>query len=99
MKAKEILEWAVRNSINFEDFHLIDVPSVIDPYTPQDEEWWNDMVGACPPSSIQEGKYLLYYKSSYDEINFNGDTERVFQPDAEIELSDDTLYLYLIEDY
>lgn len=100
MKAIQILQWAVKNSINFEHLNFLDVPSEDDLFSPQTEEWWFNMVGNCPPHPIVEGKYLMFYRSQYDEIDFDGEYTQTFPADAEIEINagEDTIYLYLIED-
>ena len=90
MKATEILEWIIRESIEGEFLNSIEVPDEYDEITPQTEEWWLDMFGGCPPHPIASGKYLYYYASSVSDM--------LAAPDAEIELNDDYIYLYFIED-
>ena len=94
----QILQWAVRESINFEFINFVDVPDEYDEITPQTEEWWQNFCGGCPPAPIAAGKYLYYYRDQYDEINYDGEFEMCFEPDATIELSDTEIYLYFIEE-
>lgn len=99
MKSREILAWAEKNSVNFEHIILLDVPSENDEFCPQNEEWWNNEVGGCPPAPIAEGIYLMYYRSQYDEIDYNGKYAATFPADAEIEVNAGEDTIYLIEDY
>ena len=95
MKAKEILEWICRESINGEYLNTIEVPA---PDDGQDEEWWLGMFGGCPPQPIEGGCYLYFYLSS-------GFEPMEADPDAEIELMNtgtmfdyDYIYFYRIDD-
>ena len=100
MKAADVLSWICREAVHGVMLGIIDVPEYEDGIYLQTEEWWREHFGACPPHSIEAGKYLHYYKSDYDEItDSNGN---IISPDAEIELpmeySFDTIYLYKLED-
>lgn len=100
MKAIEILEWIVKDSINGEFLNLVDVPEEGNEEWEQNEEWWNNWCGSCPPSPIPSGRYLYYYQSAIcDTIYFNG---QFHEPDAQIELpcedGYDYIYLYKVED-
>ena len=98
MKAIQILKWAVRESINFEFLNFVDVPDEHDKFMPQTEEWWQNFCGGCPPAPIAAGKYLYFYRDQYDEINYDGEYERVFEPNATVEVDGTEIYLYMIED-
>lgn len=100
MKAIQILNWIVKQSISGEILNFVDVPAKDDKFDPQDEEWWLNMFGYIPPAPIPEGKYLYYYSGSADEINFDGEFERVFEPDCTICCADDEelIYFYRMED-
>jgi hypothetical protein len=100
MKATEILEWIVKESINGEFLNLVDVPEEGNEEWEQNEEWWYDWCGSCPPHSIPSGQYLYYYHSVIcDTIYSNG---KYNGPDAKIELPCedglDYIYLYKVED-
>ena len=97
MKAIQILQWAVRQSINFEFLNFVDVPDENDEFMPQTEEWWQNFCGGCPPGPIAAGKYLYFYSDNYDEINYDGEYEKVFEPDAIVEVDGTEIYLYMIE--
>ena len=92
MKATEILEWIVKESINGEFLNLVDVPEEGNEEWEQNEEWWYDWCGSCPPHSIPSGKYMYYYTCAIsDKINN-------VQPDATIEFPCEDIYLYKVED-
>lgn len=91
MKATEILEWIVKESINGEFLNLVDIPEEGGKEWQQNEEWWYDWCGSCPPHSIPSGKYLYYYTSAISEICN-------VQPDATIEFPNEDIYLYKVED-
>lgn len=99
MKATEILEWIVKESINGEFLNFVDVPEEGNEEWEQNEGWWLNQFGMYPPCPIEKGKYLYYYTSAIDEEIDNG---CYVQPDATIELSDehgfDYIYLYKVED-
>lgn len=99
MKAIDILEWIVKESINGEFLNLVDVPEEGNEEWEQNEGWWLNQFGMYPPCPIEKGKYLYYYTSAIDEEIDNG---CYVQPDATIELSDehgfDYIYLYKVED-
>lgn len=99
MKATEILEWIVKESINGEFLNLVDVPEEGKEEWQQNEKWWNTWCGSCPPSPIPSGRYLYYYQSAIcDTMWFNG---QYHEPDAQIELpcedGFDYIYLYKVE--
>ena len=101
MKAKQILEWIVSESVSGEDLGFVDVPDENDAFTPQNEEWWLNFCGGLPPKAIPAGHYLYYYREQYDEIT--DEHGNIMEPDAEVELSGNNgyfspMYLYLIED-
>lgn len=100
MKATEILEWIVKESINGEFLNFVDVPEEGNEEWEQNEEWWNTWCGSCPQRPIQNGRYLYYYQSAIcDTIYSNG---KFNEPDAQIELpcedGYDYIYLYKVED-
>ena len=102
MKAIQVLNWIIKQSISGEILNFVDVPAENDEFTPQTEEWWTEQFGFPPPTPIKEGKYLYYYMSS--EMEWITD-EIGFEPDATIELSNednmfgsDLIYLYRMED-
>ena len=101
MKATEILEWIVKESINGEFLNLVDVPEEGEEEWQQNEEWWNTWCGSCPPHSIPSGKYLYFYTSSMP----TSWGEDYMYPDAQIELCNtgdmydyDYINLYKLED-
>lgn len=98
MKATEILEWIIRESIEGEFLNYVDVPEEGDGEYQQNEEWWTMWCGNYPPHPIQSGRYLYYYQSAIcDTIYFNG---QYHQPDTQIEIENgfDYIYLYKIEE-
>jgi len=100
MKAIQILEWIIKESIEGEFLNFVDVPEEGENEWQQNEEWWNAWCGSCPPRPIQSGRYLYYYQSAIcDTIYFNG---QYHEPDAQIEIPDengfDYIYLYKIEE-
>ena len=62
MTAKEILKWAIVESINCEKLLTIDVPEPGDSEWQQNENWWVWTVGAAPPNDIPAGEYILYWE-------------------------------------
>lgn len=101
MKTKDILEWVVGESINGEFLNFVNVPEEGENEWEQNEEWWNNMFGACPPHSIPAGRYLYYYDSSYPyAIHYEG--KSCFNPDVQIEIPVDDgfdyIYLYKVEE-
>ena len=58
-KSKRLLEWAVKNNVDLDDFNIINVPDDDE----QTEEWWFDTIGACPPCAIEKGTYLCVERS------------------------------------
>lgn len=76
MKANEILKWVVDNSISGEFLGIVDVPN--EPW--QNEEWWIDYFGNCPPSPISAGKYLYAYESQVSEIIDLDETTQIEMP-------------------
>ncbi len=97
MKTKDILCWVVNECVNGEDIGIIDVPEEDDAFVCQDEEWWIETFGAYPPSAIEAGKYLYYYRSAISEW-IKDEYGNYQEPDAEIEIGDDYAYLYKIND-
>ena len=102
MKAIEILDWICRESIEGEFLNIVEVPEEGEHSWEQNEEWWTNMFGACPPHPIIAGKYLYYYRSSFYGEYITDNHGNITLPDAEIELpteSDfDYIYLYKLED-
>jgi len=64
MTAKEILKWAIVESIDCKKLITIDVPEPGDSEWEQNEKWWVWMVGAVPPNDIPSGEYILYWERS-----------------------------------
>ena len=101
MKAIQILEWVVKESIDGEFLNFVDVPEEGENEWQQNEEWWNVWCGNYPPHPIKCGHYLYYYQSAIcDTIYLNG---QYYGPDAQIEIPDDKsgfdyIYLYKVED-
>ena len=95
MKATEILEWIVKESISGEFLNFVDVPEEGENEWQQNEEWWNTWCGSCPPHPIPSGRYMYYYPSaiSYGQLE---------DPDATIEIPCDNgwefIHLYKVED-
>jgi hypothetical protein len=98
MKATEILEWIVRESIEGEDLLLIDVPSVDDEDVPQDDEWWYNMIGESPEEMVDAGRYLVLYPN--DARDFICTSTKEYVPDATILFNDGEtiVYLYKVEE-
>ena len=98
MKAIEILDWIVRESIEGEDLLLIDVPSVDDEDMPQNDEWWYNMIGESPEEMIDAGIYLVLYPD--DARDFICTPTMEYVPDATIRINDGEtiVYLYKVED-
>ena len=97
MKAIEILEWIVRESIEGVDLLLIDVPSVDDEDVPQNDEWWYNMIGESPEEMIDAGRYLVLYPD--DARDFICTPTMEYVPDATIRINDGEtiVYLYKVE--
>lgn len=100
MKAIDILEWIIKESIEGELLNFVDVPEEGNKEWEQNEEWWNVWGGGCPACLIPSGLYLYYYQDAIcDKIYFNG---QYHQPDAQIEIPTDGgldyIYLYKIEE-
>jgi len=89
MKATELLNWICRESISGEHLGIVDVPEEGYGEWEQNEGWWNEYFGGCPPYPVPEGRYLYYYTSQVSDY---------ITPDAEIEFADDSIYLHRIED-
>lgn len=86
MRAKEIIEWAVRERVDFAYVGLVDVPNESE----QTEQWWYNRFGMTPPTPIVSGSYLFFY-ASHAECSWDMD----FAPDAQIELcNEDNMYGY-----
>lgn len=104
MKAKDILEWICRESINGDYLNVVDVPEEGENEWEQNEEWWYNHFGMCPPFPVVSGKYLYFYASQvfpnvYDSNGCECDA------DAQIELPNednmwgyDYINLYKLED-
>lgn len=93
MDIGNILSWIVDQSIDGEYLDIIDVPEEGDESYEQNEKWWIQMFGVCPPRSIPSGKYLYFYTDSISDYLWPKE-----QPDAEIEIENDVyIYLYKID--
>jgi len=92
MKAIEILDWIIRESIEGEALNIITVPNVGEHSWEQNEDWWRGTFGACPPDTIPSGAYLYYYSGSHDEIHDRNNY--VCIPDAVVHLEDDEELIY-----
>ena len=100
MKTSDILKWIITESVNGEFLNTIHVPEEGEEEWEQNETWWLNTMGGLPPSAIPSGNYLYYYESAIpNRIHTN---EKMFKPDAEIELSEhdgfDYIYLYKLND-
>ena len=100
MKAIQILEWIVKESIEGGFLNFVDVPEEGENEWQQNEDWWKVFCGSCPPHPIQSGRYLYYYQSAIcDDMYIGG---RYYEPDSQIEIPDeygfDYIYLYKIEE-
>lgn len=94
MKAKDLLNWIVKESIEGEKLYLIDVPNEGENEWEQNEKWWLDMFGGLPPSPQPSGEYLCFYASAI-EINPNDRYDCEVEPDFQIELCNTgTMYDY-----
>ena len=92
MKAREFLDWFLEEINDREQFNKIEVPA--EPV--QTEEWWWENVGACPPSPIAAGEYLVAIP---DGLNTSiNNLCSWFNPDIIIETGDGDMYLYKLED-
>ena len=94
MKAIEILQWIFKESVNGEFLNIIEVPEEGDEPWEQNEQWWTEAMGNCPPRPIEEGKYLYFYESQVDN--------NLGTADAQIEIPEehgfDYINLFKIED-
>lgn len=104
MKAIEVLNWIIRESIEGEILNTIYVPKEGREQGLQNWKWWDAMFGARPRKCLEQGTYLYYYRSSTNEFfgYITDVTGKVRIPDAIIDLpteSDfDYIYLYKLED-
>lgn len=104
MKAIEVLDWIIRESIDGVILNIVTVPNEGVYSWEQNEGWWKDMFGACPPHPVEQGAYLYYYRSATNAFHeyITDANGNIKNPDAEIELqplSDvDYIYLYKLED-
>lgn len=101
MKSIEVLEWICRESINGESLNIVEVHEEGEESWEQNEEWWTNMFGACPPCPLSEWRYLYYYEDA--TIGEMRDARGAYvSPDAMIELPTDNgfdyIYLYKLED-
>lgn len=95
MKAKEILECVMYLGLNGEDLTKIEVPSVDDEYTPQNEEWWQNEIGAIPPQPLESGTYIVFF-SCYDGLR---NAYKRYEEDAEVMDNENCpIYIYKLED-
>lgn len=95
MKAIEILDWICRESIEGEFLNIIEVPEEGENEWEQNEDWWINQMGMYPPYPIEKGRYLYYYTSAISDEIDNG---CYVQPNATIELSNEYILLYKVED-
>lgn len=101
MKAKEILKWICKESIEGEYLNIIDIPDENDEWNPQTEEWWTNQFGALPPAPVPAGEYLYYYRCDGGACDWITDEHgNNCQPDVEVEVVEtgDSIYLYRLED-
>lgn len=77
MKAIDILRWISSECVDGEYIVMIDVPES------QNEEWWIDRFGNCPPFPAEKGTYLYFYT---DAICYCTDNYPCELPDIEIEI-------------
>ena len=98
MKAIEILDWIVRECVSGEELLLINVPSVDDEYTPQNDEWWYNELGESPEEMVDAGTYLVYHPNDARDFIYTPTKEYV--PDATVRFDDgeSISYLYKVED-
>lgn len=101
MKARNILKWVVKESINGEFLGMVIVPNEGDEEWEQNEQWWIDMFGGVPAGPIEEGEYLYFYSSQIPD-GIHTDAFGYAEPDAQIELPQrhgwDYINLYKLED-
>ncbi len=95
MKAKQILEWIVKESVNGEFLNFLEVPDEGTEEWEQNEEWWISQLGATPPAAIQAGRYLYYYSDQLEMIDYDGQMQKCFTPDVIIESVSDNCYIFL----
>lgn len=88
MKAINVLEWIVNQSINGEYLNFVDIPQEGVHVGEQNNDWWMNMFGGIPNTRVEAGRYLYLFVTdmcSYDDAcGFNP-----FDPDFYIELSGD----------
>lgn len=95
MKAIEILDCIMYMGLNGADLTKIEVPSINDEYAPQNEEWWTNAIGFCPPHPIEEGSYLVYFSCCGGLMT----AEKEYKEDLEIQDDEGCpIYLYKVED-
>ena len=96
MTVLELATWASKNSVNFQDIGVAEIP------IEQDELFWSVRFGVLPPfETIPAGNYLYYYASNYAfyiDVKRDGE-ETALVPDAviDVEDSDDKIYLYRLD--
>lgn len=100
MKAIEILDWIVRECVSGEELLLINVPSVDDEYTPQNDEWWYNELGESPEEMVDAGTYLVYYPNDARDFIYLSAVGYRIVPDATVRFEDgeSIAYLYKVED-
>ena len=98
MKAIEILEWICRESIEGELLNIVDVPEEGESSWEQNEFWWTQMFGACPPHPVSAGKYLYFYESNMSRCDVYDSRGSYYEPDAMIESGSDYIHLYKLDD-
>ena len=91
MKAIDILNCLIEMGVDMKNISTIDVPDY-----GQIEEWWLEQVGGLPPQPIKSGRYLYYYESVISTYLY--DKESPWIPSEEIEVGDDYIFLYKIEE-
>ena len=96
MKSNVILAWIVNDAINGEHLGIVDVPEEGEHEWEQNEGWWTDYFGNCPPHNVPAGSYLYYYQSQVSGWVYDGHAS--VRPDVEIEFPDDSVYLYRMDE-
>ena len=102
MKAIDILDWIIRQSVEGEILNIVVVPEEGEHSWEQNEEWWTQMFGNFPSSPAPAGTYLYYYRSSFYDEYITDNNGYIKTPDVKIEIPTDSdfdyIYLYKLED-
>ena len=92
MRAMDVILWSVRENIDWEPMHILQVPEEGEHEWEQNEEWWFNNIGSCPPFPIPAGIYLYFLESSGLEPSDEFGTSIL--ADQTIELGNDYINLY-----